>query len=70
MLHREGDLTFLSNVNACYSRACWEEMRFAELDYSEDQAFGRAMLEAGLGQGLPAGRGRASTRTTTGRSSS
>ena len=46
-LHRAGDLTFLSNVNACYSRACWEELRFPELDYSEDQAFGRAMLEAG-----------------------
>jgi O-antigen biosynthesis protein len=47
VLHRKGDLTFLSNVNACYLRACWEELRFAELDYSEDQAFGRAMLEAG-----------------------
>ena len=47
MLQREGDLTFLSNVNACYSRACWEELRFPDLDYSEDQAFGRAMLEAG-----------------------
>jgi O-antigen biosynthesis protein len=47
VLYRRGDLTFLSNVNACYSRECWEEIRFPELDYSEDQAFGRAMLEQG-----------------------
>ena len=46
-LHRAGDLTFLSNVNACYARACWEEVRFPELEYAEDQAFGSAMLEAG-----------------------
>lgn len=47
VLHREGDLTFLSNVNACYARACWEAIRFPDLPYAEDQAFGRAMLEAG-----------------------
>ncbi len=47
VLHRRGDLTFLSNVNACYARACWEEIRFPDIEYSEDQAFGRAMLEAG-----------------------
>ena len=47
VLHRRGDLTFLSNVNACYARSCWEEIRFPELEYAEDQAFGRAMLEAG-----------------------
>ena len=46
-LQRSGGLTFLSNVNACYSRVCWEEIRFEDLPYSEDQAFGRAMLEAG-----------------------
>jgi O-antigen biosynthesis protein len=46
-LQRQGDLTFLSNVNACYARACWAELRFPDLPYSEDQAFGRAMLEAG-----------------------
>jgi O-antigen biosynthesis protein len=46
-LHRQGDPAFLSNVNACYSRACWAELRFPEVPYSEDQAFGRAMLEAG-----------------------
>jgi O-antigen biosynthesis protein len=47
VLHRAGDLTFLSNVNACYARACWEELRFPDLEYAEDQAFGAAMLEAG-----------------------
>ena len=44
---RQGDPTFLSNVNACYARACWEEIRFREIAYSEDQAFGADMLEAG-----------------------
>lgn len=37
------DPTFLSNVNAAYRRACWEEIRFEDLAYSEDQAFGRAL---------------------------
>ena len=47
VVHRRGDLSFLSNVNACYARACWEQLRFPEVPYAEDQAFGRAMLEAG-----------------------
>lgn len=38
-----GDPTFLSNVNAAYRRACWEEIRFDDIAYSEDQAFGRAL---------------------------
>jgi glycosyltransferase involved in cell wall biosynthesis/GT2 family glycosyltransferase len=42
-----GDPVFLSNVNACYARACWEQIRFADVPYAEDQAFARAMLEAG-----------------------
>ena len=42
-----GDPAFLSNVNACYARACWEAIRFPEVAYAEDQAFGVAMLEAG-----------------------
>jgi len=46
-LHRAGDMTFLSNVNASYARACWEEIRFEEIAYAEDQAFGRALLDAG-----------------------
>ncbi len=47
VLQRGGDPTFLSNVNACYARACWEEIRFREVPYSEDQAFGRDLLAAG-----------------------
>ncbi len=39
------DSTFLSNVNAAYRRACWAEIRFADLAYSEDQAFGRELAE-------------------------
>jgi O-antigen biosynthesis protein len=47
VLQHAGDPSFLSNVNACYARACWEELRFRELAYSEDQAFGADMLRAG-----------------------
>ncbi len=42
-----GAPTFLSNVNACYARGCWEEIRFREVAYSEDQAFGSDLLKAG-----------------------
>jgi glycosyltransferase involved in cell wall biosynthesis len=42
-----GDETFLSNVNAAYRRACWAELRFADLAYSEDQAFGRTLAAHG-----------------------
>ncbi|MFT4034531.1 MAG: glycosyltransferase [Patulibacter sp.] len=38
-----GDPTFLSNVNAAYRRGCWAELRFDDLAYSEDQAFGRKL---------------------------
>ncbi|HEU0317101.1 MAG TPA: glycosyltransferase family A protein, partial [Solirubrobacteraceae bacterium] len=46
-VQRAGDPTFLSNVNACYARRCWAELRFRELPYSEDQAFGADLLAAG-----------------------
>ena len=46
-LQRRGDPAFLSNVNACYLRECWERIRFADVDYAEDQAFGTRMLEEG-----------------------
>lgn len=46
-VQRSGAETFLSNVNACYARACWEEIRFQDIAYSEDQAFGADMLGAG-----------------------
>lgn len=37
--------SFLSNVNSCIRRACWEEIRFRDVPYAEDQAFGRDMLD-------------------------
>lgn len=46
-VQRAGDPAFLSNVNACYRRDCWDELRFRDLPYSEDQAFGRDALNAG-----------------------
>lgn len=42
-----GALAWLSNVNAAYRRDCWAAVRFDDLPYSEDQAFGQAMLAAG-----------------------
>jgi len=47
IVQRQGDPQFLSNVNACYSRECWEELRFRDLAYAEDQAFGADLLAAG-----------------------
>ena len=47
VVQRAGDPTFLSNVNACYLRACWEQVRFRDMPYSEDQAFGEDALAAG-----------------------
>jgi O-antigen biosynthesis protein len=47
VVQRRGDLAFLSNVNACYARECWDQIRFPDVPYAEDQAFGRAMLDAG-----------------------
>jgi glycosyltransferase involved in cell wall biosynthesis/GT2 family glycosyltransferase len=47
VLQSSGDPTFLSNVNACYARACWEEIRFRDVPYSEDQAFGSDLPAAG-----------------------
>ena len=46
-VQRAGDDAYLSNVDAAYRRDCWEQLRFADVPYSEDQAFGRAMLAAG-----------------------
>jgi glycosyltransferase involved in cell wall biosynthesis/GT2 family glycosyltransferase len=47
VVQRTGDPSFLSNVNACYARGCWEEIRFRDVAYAEDQAFGADLLEAG-----------------------
>jgi glycosyltransferase involved in cell wall biosynthesis len=38
---------YLSNVNAAYRRACWEEVRFRDVPYAEDQAFGRDLRQTG-----------------------
>jgi glycosyltransferase involved in cell wall biosynthesis/SAM-dependent methyltransferase len=47
VLQRGGDEPYLSNVNAAYRRECWAELRFPDVPYSEDQAFARAMPDAG-----------------------
>lgn len=47
VVQRSGDAGFLSNVNAGYRRECWAAIRFPDVPYAEDQAFGRAMLAAG-----------------------
>jgi glycosyltransferase involved in cell wall biosynthesis/GT2 family glycosyltransferase len=47
VVQRAGDPPFLSNVNACYRRACWEQLRFRDVPYAEDQAFGADLLAAG-----------------------
>jgi glycosyltransferase involved in cell wall biosynthesis len=47
VVQRPGDTAFLSNVNACYARSCWEQIRFRDVAYSEDQAFGVDLLGAG-----------------------
>jgi glycosyltransferase involved in cell wall biosynthesis len=46
-VQRTGDPTFLANVNAAYARSCWSELRFREVAYAEDQAFGVDLLAAG-----------------------
>jgi glycosyltransferase involved in cell wall biosynthesis len=46
-VQRAGDPSFLSNVNACYARPCWEEIRFRDVAYAEDQAFGADLLDRG-----------------------
>jgi glycosyltransferase involved in cell wall biosynthesis/GT2 family glycosyltransferase len=46
-LQSGSDPSFLSNANAAYRRECWEQLRFREVAYSEDQAFGQDLLSAG-----------------------
>ncbi len=38
---------FFSNVNSCVTRACWEDVRFREVAYAEDQAFARDAMAKG-----------------------
>jgi glycosyltransferase involved in cell wall biosynthesis len=46
-VQRQGDPAYLSNVNACYARACWDDIGFRDVGYAEDQGFGVDMLAAG-----------------------
>lgn len=47
VVQRLGDPAFLSNANACYLRECWEAIKFRDIAYAEDQAFGADLLAAG-----------------------
>jgi glycosyltransferase involved in cell wall biosynthesis/SAM-dependent methyltransferase len=38
---------WLSNVNACYRRECWSQIRFDDVPYAEDQAFALALEARG-----------------------
>jgi O-antigen biosynthesis protein len=38
---------FFSNVNSALLRSCWNEVRFRDVDYAEDQAFARDAAAAG-----------------------
>lgn len=38
---------FFSNVNSAILRECWREVRFRDVEYSEDQAYARDALAAG-----------------------
>jgi O-antigen biosynthesis protein len=38
---------FFSNVNSAMLRECWEEVRFRDVEYAEDQAFARDAMAAG-----------------------
>ncbi|MGB2953036.1 MAG: glycosyltransferase [Gaiellaceae bacterium] len=43
-----GWFTFLSSVNCCIARHAWEQVRFREVPYAEDQLLGRDLVEAGF----------------------
>ena len=47
VVQQQGDPTFLSNVNACYSRPAGSSCGSANVAYAEDQAFGADLLDAG-----------------------
>lgn len=48
VLQCAGEEAFFSNVNSAVSRRAFEVVRFRDLEYAEDQAFARDLLEAGL----------------------
>jgi len=43
----EGIIGFYSDVTSCLRKSVWEQIPYQPLDYAEDQAFGRDILEAG-----------------------
>lgn len=47
-IHREGDITFFSDVNSCIRRRVWQDVPFRDLPYAEDQALGVDLLDAGF----------------------
>jgi rhamnosyltransferase len=47
VVHGSDGPPFLSNVNAAYRRSCWRSIRFRDVAYAEDQAFGADLLAAG-----------------------
>lgn len=40
-------IAFYSDVSSCLRKSVWEQIPYRPLDYAEDQAFGRDILEAG-----------------------
>lgn len=47
VVHRPGDIPYLSNTNSCIARAAWQEVKFRDIEYAEDYAFGEDVLAAG-----------------------
>ena len=43
----EGIIGFYSDVNSCLRKSTWEKIPYRALDYAEDQAFGRDILQGG-----------------------
>ena len=56
-LQRAGGEPFLSNVNACYRRACWEAIRFDDIALLRGPGLRPRDARGGLGEGLPPRRG-------------
>lgn len=47
VVHRPGGIPYLSNTNSCIARTAWSEVRFRDIEYAEDHAFGEDVLAAG-----------------------
>jgi glycosyltransferase involved in cell wall biosynthesis len=48
---------FFSNVNSAVLRQCWDQVRFRDVDYAEDQAFARDAMAAGWHKAYAPGAG-------------